>query len=36
MWKPDAKLHNPDPAYLLQLLEKAGVSQCYASSRMAS
>lgn len=27
MKKPDASLHNPDPRYLRELIDKAGVSQ---------
>jgi hypothetical protein len=25
--KPDAKLHNPDPCYLISLIDRAGVSR---------
>jgi len=30
--KPDSSRHNPDPAYLRSLLERAGVSQRQAAS----
>jgi hypothetical protein len=30
--KPDARLHNPDPLYLRQLLERAGLKQAEAAS----
>jgi len=32
--KPDARLHNPDPAYLRGLLEKAAISQSEAARRL--
>lgn len=32
--KPDASLHNPDPAYLRGLLDRAGVSQREAAARI--
>lgn len=34
MAKPDVKHHNPDPEYLLQLLETAGLSQSEAARRL--
>ncbi|MFA5976540.1 MAG: hypothetical protein WC859_10315 [Elusimicrobiota bacterium] len=34
MAKPNAQHHNPDPAYLLQLLEKAELSQSEAARRL--
>lgn len=32
--KPDARKHNPDPAYLRGLVEKSGLSQCEAAERI--
>lgn len=32
--KPDASLHNPDPAYLRGLLDQAGLSQRAAAERI--
>lgn len=32
--KPDAALHNPDPAYLRGLLDQAGLSQREAAARL--
>ena len=32
--KPDATLHNPDPAYLRGLLDQAGLSQREAAARL--
>lgn len=32
--KPDATLHNPDPAYLRGLLDRAGISQRKAAARL--
>ena len=31
MAKPDAKKHNPDPAYLRELLEQSGLNQRQAA-----
>ena len=32
--KPDAKLHNPDPSYLRELVEKSGLSQREVARRI--
>lgn len=32
--KPNATLHNPDPAYLRGLLDRAGISQREAAARL--
>ena len=34
MSAPDARLHNPDPAYLRKLIERAGLSQREAARRI--
>ena len=31
---PDARLHNPDPAYIRELIERSGLSQREAARRI--